>query len=121
MPSEAEHIAKAEQNEALFAELGASGGYVDWQVTVLFYAALHYVDAWLSRSAIHPHTHTERRHLVRKDRVLHRVYGHYSRLDDRSRDARYTAIQFPADYAPQLYASQYRPIYHVVRRLLGLT
>jgi hypothetical protein len=101
MPTEAEHIAKAESNEGLFQELVTSGRHVDWQVTVLFYAALHYVDAWLSRSAIHPHTHVERRHFVRKDRALHRLYGHYSRLDDRSQDARYTAIRFPAAYAQQ--------------------
>jgi hypothetical protein len=120
MPAESEHISKAEHNEALYEELTTAGGYADWEITALFYAALHYVDAWLSRSGTHPHAHVQRRSLVSRDPVLHRIYGHYARLDDRSRDARYTAIRFPNGYAQQLHTDQFQPIRDVVRRLLGL-
>ncbi len=43
-----------------------------------------------------------------------------SMLDDRSRDARYTTVQFPAGYEQQLYIHQFQPVRDVVRRLLGL-
>jgi hypothetical protein len=120
MPAESEHIRKADHNEALYEELATAGRYVDWETTVLFYAALHYVDAWLSRSGVHPYSHVQRRSLVSRDPVLHRIYGHYARLDDRSRDARYTAVRFPSGYAQHLYTNQFQPLRDVVRRLLGL-
>jgi hypothetical protein len=120
MPTEEEHIAKAEQNEALFHEFVVSGTHPDWAMTVLFYATLHYVDAWLSRSGNHPQSHVDRRRLVKKNQSLHRIYGHYSRLDERSRDARYTFLQFPANYEQTLYENEYRPIRDMIRNLLGL-
>jgi hypothetical protein len=64
MPSEDEHIAKAEQNEALFREFIAAGTNAEWAAVILFYAALHYVDAWLARSDVHPRSHVTRRQLV---------------------------------------------------------
>lgn len=49
MPATDAHIARAEENER-FYEITltlASGRYLHWSVTALFYAALHYIDACL--------------------------------------------------------------------------
>ena len=51
MPNRSAHLAQAEHNETLYSHLDQSAPtYADWQVTSLFYAALHYVDAYLASS-----------------------------------------------------------------------
>ena len=38
--------------------------YTEWEVTMLFYSALHYVDAFLATRGLHPQSHLERKDLV---------------------------------------------------------
>ena len=45
MPQPTEHIAQAEKNERLYDSLLGTE-FNDWAITGLFYAALHYVDAY---------------------------------------------------------------------------
>ena len=57
MPSEQEHNRQANHNEQVFQRLD-SINIIDWAITVMFYTALHKVDAYLSRLSIHPRKHT---------------------------------------------------------------
>ncbi|MGH7961717.1 MAG: hypothetical protein ACRERD_07790 [Candidatus Binatia bacterium] len=70
---------------------------LDWAVTCLFYAAVHYVNAYLTKSgkAI-PRRHwgsdpskPGRLNIVQQDPTLSVIYRNYRHLDDESRDARY--------------------------------
>ncbi len=62
MPSRAEHEAKAQANERIAAQFHlADSDEVAWAVTILFYAALHYLEAYFDETAgAHYSLHTDR-------------------------------------------------------------
>lgn len=92
MPSKEEHLAKATRNESFADSLARNTKYFDWAVTVLYYAAVHYVDAVLAVSSAHPEKHTERHALIATNGTLKRVYKEYRQLESVSRNARYRAL-----------------------------
>lgn len=97
MPLKQEHISKAERNEK-FAETVSKTAYLDWAVTILFYAALHYVDAILSVSGIHPDSHTQRDDAIGTNATLLVVRSEYRVLETLSQNARYRAMNIgPTD------------------------
>lgn len=59
-------------------------------MTALFYAALHCVDHWLTRTARSPLSHAERRNLLARLAVPSDIGRAYQRLYDLSLTARYT-------------------------------
>lgn len=94
MPDVAEHIAQAHHNERFFATIDPAQ-YSDWAVTVLFYSALHYIDAYLATTGyLDPGTHPERLRLIRSNAVTRAVYREYSRLKNYSENARYYGARF---------------------------
>jgi uncharacterized protein (UPF0332 family) len=60
-------------------------------VTGTFYAALHYVDAYLATKRIDPATHVIRNSFVKNEAVLNPLWGDYRELLNESRTARYDA------------------------------
>jgi hypothetical protein len=103
-----EYVAQAAHNSA-FAEgiRKNQGEYLDWAATCLFYAAVHYVNAYFVKSTIAiPRRHTGadpknpgRTNIVQQDPSLKTIYAPYRHLDDESRDARYELkIISEADY-----------------------
>lgn len=97
MPVSAEHISKAERNEK-FAETVSKTAYIEWAVTMLFYSALHYVDAILAASAVHPETHTQRGDAIGTNPTLQAVRAEYRILETLSKNARYRAMKIePSD------------------------
>jgi len=69
---------------------------LDWSATCLFYAAVHYINAYFRKVGIPiPRRHRGepgkpgRINIVQQDPKLSRIYPHYRHLDDESRDARY--------------------------------
>ena len=102
MPFKAQHLAKAQDNEAFYGAVrGNLASYEGWQVTTIFYAALHYIDAYLARMNRHPHGHLERDALVARESNLRRISTDYFELKDRSIDARYGIVKFQSPF-PQL-------------------
>jgi uncharacterized protein (UPF0332 family) len=97
MPSKDDHLQKARHNEAFFDSFELrSTPYLDWVVTGIFYAALHYVDAFLATQGVHPGSHS------RRDAEVKLFLGAGFYLDDRalkddSQDARYRAHRFSAE------------------------
>ena len=63
--------------------------YWDWAVTGLFYAAVHYVMAYLATKGIHPVLHQVRNSHVHRDPFLNPLYIDYRELQNHSEDARY--------------------------------
>ena len=94
MASVAAHRAQAQHNEAFLGSLDLrTTPYLDWAVTIIFYAALHYLRALFAHNLI---TNIARYGDMDKafDRLalLKRnpnVYNDYRQLKDDSRDARY--------------------------------
>lgn len=89
MPAFEQHRDKAVHNEDLVTEL--NNPYWDWAITISFYAALQYVEAFLARKGIHSPNHTVRDEIIQRDPVLRKIYDEYRQLKDDSHDARYDA------------------------------
>jgi hypothetical protein len=124
MPDRAAHIRQAEHNEALCTYLDAAAPpYVDWQVTSLFYAALHYVDAYLAmkpNGGVHPRDHLVRDNLVATERSLRPIYLHYQELKNRSIDTRYEVVSPSPAQLRRLRVRSFTQVRAHLRQLLGL-
>lgn len=81
-----DHIERAEKNEAFALALNPADHFqVDWAVTALFYAAVHYIDAYLlSHELARPRTHVKRDGRIRDLSDLVAIWPDYRRLKDMS-------------------------------------
>ena len=123
MPTYTQHIGQAERNERATRLLAESDVFeeriTDWEVTVLFYSALHYVDAFLDFTAgLHPMSHRARNELV-TSRTTIGLY--YLRLYHRSIDSRYNIVSIPPGEADRMYIETFTPIKDLIRASLGLS
>ena len=93
-----EYIQQAAHNADLASYLRhTKADCLDWAVTCLFYAAIHYINAYFVKAHIPiPQRHRTsnpkkpgRLNIVQRDSVLSQIYPEYRHLDDESRDARY--------------------------------
>jgi hypothetical protein len=91
VPQRHEHLARALENETLAESTldPAKGVCVDWAITMLFYAGLHYVDAYLTQSAGRPKSHQQRDRIIETNGSLSPIWEDYRRLKDISEQARY--------------------------------
>jgi hypothetical protein len=91
LPTKAEHSGKAAQNDFFVSTLG--NPFWDWAVTSKFYAALHYVEAYLATKhpSVHSRNHTVRDSNIQNDPVLKTLYVDYRELESECHDARYDA------------------------------
>ena len=118
-----EHFDQATHDEGIARHLWAERSDApDWRVTCLFYAAVHYVEAFLDEHDLgHSANHAVRYRHIR--RHLSEILPHYRRLFDSSQDARYecTAIRRTLDqtYADELEDLDLTPIRRVVERSVG--
>ncbi len=93
-PTAFDHYEWARSNEGFYRELGAeNSGRPDWSMTVLFYAAVHYVQA----GCVHlGHRPLPRTHEARKDAIrtlFNEISDTYETLYANSRRARYECIK----------------------------
>lgn len=123
MPTEAEHFAQAEKNERishLLSSPGFSGEtFRDWEVTTLFYSALHYVDAFLATKGLRAGGHPIRNGHVASLAELKPITRKYLDLHLRSENARYHLVQFPRDQVTKFDQELFAPVKTHVRSLLG--
>lgn len=92
-----EHLDWAEENERTAQRLDKSNpNQAAWAITIVFYAALHYVDAYvLAHFRSRPVDHAERDDIVRSDdSELKTIAVSYRRLKDMSRQARYQLAHY---------------------------
>jgi hypothetical protein len=96
VPQRHEHLSRARQTEQLALALNRDLPVcIDWAVAMLFYAALHYIDAFLAGKSVHPMNHKQRDEKIERNGSLSGIYGAYRRLKDLSRAARYEIPNFP--------------------------
>lgn len=89
MSTSTQHKERAEHNEFLRDQL--NNPFWDWAVTATFYAAVHYVEAYLGKQAppIHSKHHDDRDSNIQRDPRIRGIYDDYSLLKTESYDARY--------------------------------
>lgn len=98
MPEQRQHLLRAKQNEALAESLRKDNGCnIDWAIVMLFYSALHYVDAYLAGKQAHPVDHKHRDDEIERNGAISDIFGDYRRLKDLSRAARYEIPEYTID------------------------
>jgi hypothetical protein len=105
-----DHVNQAKNNEQLVAFLDGTA-YPDWRSTAVFYAAVHYVQAYFS--SLNPprkfDRHKDRDTAIQDDKYIRAIWNHYRSLKDWSRSARYDGTKpaekdFADDITPSLTA-----------------
>ncbi|MCC6236921.1 MAG: hypothetical protein IT299_05020 [Dehalococcoidia bacterium] len=87
MPSQAEHLRRADHDGHLVAQLTEAGEFQEWAIVVPAYRALHLVEAVFAASGIHHASHLARNRAVRTE--LPEIALPYVNLQNLSRIARY--------------------------------
>ena len=92
---DAEFLERAEHNERFLSTLDLNRTeYLDWAVTIAFYVALRYVDAFFF--PIRPADHRERLRMVATNLRTQPISNSYRELFNQARDARYELFVFSA-------------------------
>jgi len=96
MPSRDEHVRKAEGNEKFAATIKPENqAQIDWLLVVLFYTALHYIEAYLDKHLNqHVRSHTTRDKYVGKESNLRKIFKPYGHLKYMGYTARYDLVGF---------------------------
>lgn len=96
MPSQSAHLIQASHNKNLLEDFDLlHTEFIDWVVTVLFYSAVHYVEAFLAEISIHCTNHPYRERQV--SNLLPDIYDSYNDLKNDSIESRYYMRQFSVD------------------------
>lgn len=98
MPTKAVHLEIAEKNETFARSLDLKDEVQrGWSATVLFYSALHMIEAYFGnqRPPLHSIDHRTRDSNIGKDAVTKLVYDEYQELKNLSQAARYFG-QYPS-------------------------
>jgi hypothetical protein len=111
MPTDLQHLHKAEHNEAFYLsfDLGSTP-YLDWVVNGIFYSAVHYLESYLATQQKHSQTHGDRNANIRDDPNLGRdIFKKFNSLKDDSENGRYfikvfTPGEIQQYIIPNLYA-----------------
>lgn len=95
MPKKDDHLTKAEHDEQFVSSFDLqTSPFVDWAITGLFYAALHYVEAFFATKGRHSADHRARDSSIRRDLDLKAIYDDYNELKNFSINARYYMMRF---------------------------
>ena len=87
-----EHLEKVAENLAFLASIHENTrGAFCWSITVLFYTALHYIEAYFASHDKGFTNHASRGIEIRRDPRIKSIYRTYRKLEDLSREARYDA------------------------------
>ncbi len=111
-----QYLRKAERNEKLSEELvSLTQRYLEWEVTTLFYSALHYANAFLSTQGLTAEYHRERFDLLSSRTNLG---NDYDTLFQRSMNARYELYEFTIQEVDRLKAGAFRRVKENILALL---
>lgn len=111
MPNQEKHLSIAKNNENFSEELVSAGRHLDWAVTSLFYASIHYLEAYLAARGRHSASHRMRDSAIVKDPSLEPIYDEYNELKNDSIQARY----FGYGFSPTEIETRVRPSINKIR------
>ena len=103
------HKQQASHNEKFYC-LIKDHPFYDWAATGLFYAAIHYIEGYLSTKKITVGNHRDRLSCISKISDLKPIYNQYRRLYDTSVNARYKFLKINKKQAEDLYKKEFQPI-----------
>ena len=102
MPLQAEHLYKATNNkrfaDAIRPITPTSSG---WIITILFYSALHYVEAYNAKFNWHFRSHDDLKRDIARNPQLSKIFEDYSELLTFSWNARYQPCNYGEDDVKQ--------------------
>ena len=98
MPAKEDHVLKANGNAGFALSLAlTSQPNIDWALIALFYAAMHYIEAYLAVQGQHLRSHETRDKVVARDKNLRKIFNEYADLKYFGYVARYEPYQFKAN------------------------
>lgn len=93
MPTSREHIEWADRNEQFAKTFYLNDQLeINWSITLLFYSALHYADAYIVSRGRPRYDHASRAKSM-QDNFFDLIREDYKMLKDLSREARYNIAQ----------------------------
>jgi hypothetical protein len=95
MPTQSEHLAKAQNNKKFASSLSPdTPTSIGWALTALFYSALHYVDAYNAKFNTRFTKHELRNKDIGRNPILMPIHDDYMDLCTFSYNARYEFVNF---------------------------
>jgi hypothetical protein len=94
-----------------------SPGALDWAIVLLFYSALHQVEAYFATKGRHSKDHKQRDSSVPTDPNTRPIYRAYGRMKIDSLNARYFAISFNSQTVAKNKANLHTIKAHLARFL----
>ena len=91
MASVEEYVLQAKRKESI-ADYMARGGFYDWAITALFYAALNLMQAYFLERQVEATSHYERRVRILNDPGLRSISTPYNSLKIGSERSRYECL-----------------------------
>lgn len=111
MPTKDQHVTKADGNAELALSLALDNQTkIDWALTILFYAAMHYVEAYLAKANVHLRSHTTRDNAISRDSSLRKIFKEYADLKFFGYNARYEVFGFKTTDVTDKAAKHYATI-----------
>jgi hypothetical protein len=115
--SKEEHLASAQRFDTFLSAIPSQ--YAEWKVIVLFYSALHYVEAFLVTRSVAYRDHTYRDLAMEREPETQPIRATYNRLKKAAHEARYEGTVFrPGDVGE--FQKMHETIRRSVLRALGL-
>ena len=116
MATKEQHVGEAAHDETLARSLAAMNEF-GWAVTLLFYASVHLIQAYLVQLGRITSTHSARENAMERIRPLQPVQRHYDTLKIASEAARYDClVMTQADF--ERAQIRYRRLQGHMQRLL---
>ena len=117
MRASSDHLSAAIRTEEFVMALSALPvRYPEWEVTALFYSALHYVNAYLRTQGHSPRNHVQRNEIVYS---LTNVGVEYEALFRESIRARYNFVRFTPQEVDEIRTGPFRRVKEEMLSLLG--
>ena len=124
MASKNQHLWQAEHNEEFLKSIEPleSGKFIDWEVTGLFYAGIHYIEAFLVTKKLESSSHEQRLSNMNSAGLTDdKFQNSYDCLYDWARKTRYKCISIQ-EYQFELIRQFYNTIKrHILKELHKLT
>ena len=93
-----EHLSKAEHNEEFFRSFDVdTTNYKDWIVISIFYAAIHYYEAYFALEGKHSGSHHRAEDWISSDEKISDTYDDYRELKHQRLYANYAKKFFTSD------------------------
>lgn len=97
-----QHLNKAKHNEKFLSlvEANSPDNYFDWKITIVFYIAIHYIDAYFASHNDSIHSHEQRRHKLENggNSVSMAFIDNYDNLYNICRNSRYNGFRDEAAF-----------------------